>query len=59
MEGRKYLWRKNVSRGENPEWHPPKRFGFVITICNCNDATQLHIWEVFYMLLIYKIMKKN
>ena len=36
--------RKNVCRGENPERHHPG--SCAVIICNSDDVTQLHIYEV-------------
>ena len=40
--------RINSNRGENSEKHLPNRLTLATTICNNNDATQLHTYEVHW-----------
>ena len=39
---------KNINRGENQEMHIPEKCTFNITICNWNEATQLHTLEMHF-----------
>ena len=49
---------KTFSKVENPKRHHPRRCAFAITICNSNDATQLHTKELHWGLQFYKVIRK-
>ena len=45
----------NFGSSKIPEGYLLGNFAFAITICNSNDSTQLHIYEMQWGLQIYKM----